>query len=200
MKDFMHAIGLHTYQDYMTDFQQWVATNTSSTPGNDESLAGYTKLNLSRSKRLEQTVVLKDELKVAAKKLTHRYTLMVITESWCGDSAQNLPVVAAIAASNPDKIQLMILLRNQHPALMDAYLTDGSRAIPKIIGLDETMGNEAFTWGPRPAPAQALLHSWKHDPNRSSWESFERELHTWYAKDKTKTLQAEWLSILEGLY
>lgn len=87
MKDFMNAIGLHTYQDYMAAFDKWAATNTSSKPGNEEALAGYTKLNYTRTKRIERTVILKEDLKVTPTRLNHSYRLMVITESWCGDSA-----------------------------------------------------------------------------------------------------------------
>ncbi len=82
---------------------------------------------------------------------------------------------------------------------MDKYLTNGARAIPKLIAVNETMNKETFVWGPRPFPAQELLRNWKNNPAGKSWGEFEKELHSWYAKDKTQTIQSEFLDLLNGL-
>ena len=124
---------------------------------------------------------------------------MVLTEAWCGDSAQNLPVIAEIAKLNPEKIKLYIVLRDENPELMDKYLTNGARAIPKLIAVNETLDKETFIWGPRPVPAQQLLLNWKNNPADKTWDDFEKELHGWYAKDKTQTIQSEFLDLLNGL-
>jgi hypothetical protein len=78
---------------------------------------------------------------------------------------------------------------------MDNHLTNGSRSIPRLIAHD-VFGTELFTWGPRPVHAQSLLLSWKQRPQGRSWEDFEKELHTWYAKDKTLSIQKEFTDIL----
>ena len=197
MNGFMTAIGLYSYDAYMSAFEAWVAQGESSTPGASTALVGYTRLNYTRSKRIEKTVKLQPALTSAIAQLMHQYTFMIITESWCGDSAQNLPVIAAMAAVKPENIRIVVLLRHQHQALMDQYLTDGARAIPKVIVLNETTGKEAFTWGPRPAPAQHMLHQWKANPLQQTWDAFEQQLHTWYANDKTATLQQEWLALIQ---
>jgi hypothetical protein len=77
---------------------------------------------------------------------------MVLTEPWCGDSAFLLPVIAEAAALN-DAVSLRILLRDDHLDVMDQYLTDGSRSIPKLVVLSND-GTERCTWGPRPDGAQ----------------------------------------------
>lgn len=118
-------------------------------------------MNWARTQRIHKTILLNQELKKAAEKLQHIYTWIVITEAWCGDSAQNLPVIAAIVNLNPEKIKLHILLRDENPELMDNYLTNGTRAIPKLIAVNETISKEAFVWGPRPLPAQEMLLQWK---------------------------------------
>lgn len=82
---------------------------------------------------------------------------------------------------------------------MDNYLTNGSRAIPKMVCIDETINREGFIWGPRPAAAQELLTQWKKDPGGKSWNDFEKELHSWYAKNKTQAIQKEFESLLNSL-
>ena len=141
----------------------------------------------------------KIEIKNAVENLQDNYTWMVITEPWCGDSAQNLPVIVEIAKLNPNKIRLYILLRDQNSTIIDHYLTNGARAIPKLIVVNETLEKEAFIWGPRPASAQELLNAWKNNPEGKSFEEFEKELHSWYAKDKTQSLQHELIQLLNTL-
>lgn len=108
-------------------------------------------------------------------------------------------MIAEIAKLNPQKIKLYILLRDENPELMDKYLTNGARAIPKLVAVNETMNKETFVWGPKPFPAQELLRKWKRNPERKSWGDFEKELHSWYAKDKTQIIQSEFLDLLNGL-
>jgi hypothetical protein len=159
----------------------------------------YTKLNRARSQRIQKTISLNPELEKAAGAIQHTYSWIVLTEAWCGDSAQNLPVIAEIARLNPDKIKLYILLRDENPELIDHYLTNGARAIPKLIATDETLGAEAFVWGPRPEPAQQLLLNWKKNPGDKSWDDFEKELHSWYAKDKAQAIQSEFIHLLKRM-
>jgi hypothetical protein len=199
MEDFMTAIGIYSYPSYMQAFEDWVEKRQSSTPDANDALVHFTKLNLARTRRIEKTIELAPGLRQALLDLKDNYTWMVITEAWCGDSAQILPVIGAMAAVNPGKIKLMILLRNEHPGLMDKYLTNGARAIPKVLLLNDSIGKEVAVWGPRPAPAQQLLTAWKRNPTGRSWEDFERDLHAWYAKDKTQTLQMEWEQLISQL-
>ena len=125
----------------------------------------------------------KNVYKEAAGRIKHTYSWIVLTEAWCGDSAQILPVITAITKLNPQNIKLYILLRDENPWLMNKFLTDGTRLIPS----------------PRPAPAQELLRKWKNNQAGKTWAEFEKDLHTWYAKDKTQTTQAEFLDLLNGL-
>ena len=78
---------------------------------------------------------------------------------------------------------------------MEQYLTNGSKSIPKLIAFNSN-AKELFTWGPRPVPAQELLMNWKKNPAGRNWEAFETELHTWYARDKSKTIQEEFVNLI----
>lgn len=162
------------------------------TTGPDQSaeMVAYTKLNLARTVRMERTVVLSAETKSALEGAP-AMTWLVITEPWCGDSSQVVPVLQRMAAHAP-RIRLCFLLRDEHPELMDRYLTNGARAIPKLIAVDEG-GNERFTWGPRPKAAQDLVIGNKQLPLDEQLPKAElyAKVHAWYAKDRGRTVQAE---------
>lgn len=199
MSTLLTEVGLLSYDTYLEKFENWVKEASSSSLRPSADLVEFTKLNWARTQRIHHTVLLKESLKKKVMKLDHSYSWIVLTEAWCGDSAQNLPVIAEIARINPDKIKLYILLRDENPEFMENYLTNGARAIPKLVCIDETDNREGFVWGPRPAAAQALLTDWKLNPAGRNWQEFEKELHGWYAKNKTEDIQAEFESIVSAL-
>jgi len=192
----LNALDLFTYESYLENFAGWVENKETSSKITTDALVEFTKLNLARTQRIHKTIAINPELKVLVEGLQHHYTWVVITEAWCGDSAQNLPVIAEIAKLNSEKIKLHILLRDENLELMDQYLTNGARAIPKLFAVDETLRKDAFVWGPRPAGAQELLIAWKQNPEGKFWDDFEKELHGWYAKDKGQSLQQEFFQLL----
>ncbi|MEO5999255.1 MAG: thioredoxin family protein [Chitinophagaceae bacterium] len=199
MSTLLKELGLFTYESYLEHFEEWVKNGETSSMNPSQALMEFTKLNFARTKRIHKTLLINQELKKAVGNISNIYSWIVLTEAWCGDSAQNLPVIAEIAKLNPDKIKLYILLRDENPVLMDKSLTNGARAIPKLIAVNETLGKEAFVWGPRPEPAQDLLRAWKKNPEGKSWDEFEKEVHGWYAKDKTQSLQHEFIQLLHSL-
>jgi len=119
----------------------------------------------------------------------------VITESWCGDSAQNLPIIAKLASLR-EKIDFKIVLRNSNLDFMDLYLTDGKRSIPKLIVLDEN-DIELFRWGPRPVEAQNLFTKLKNEGVEKS--VINKQLHLWYARNKGKEVEKEIVELIERI-
>ncbi len=87
-------------------------------------------------------------------------------------------------------MDLRILPRDENLDIMDQYLTDGKRGVPKLLVFDES-GQELFTWGPRPAPAAQLVDT-AIAQGLPKKEIYPR-LHAWYAKDRGKTTDAELL-------
>lgn len=160
--------------------------------GEEKSLYEYRKLNLARVNRVEKTYQPSEKIKEKVSNINKQIWL-VITEDWCGDSAQNLPAIAKIASLS-NNIDLKIILRDQNLDLMDLYLTDGKRSIPKLIAFDENL-NELFIWGPRPQNAQILFDNLK-DKGLAK-EEIIKELHTWYAKDKCQSLENEFIELLK---
>jgi hypothetical protein len=161
------------------------------------TLNEFTKLNLTRMKRIYKTMKVETRLQMLLKEMDKAQTWYVITEAWCGDSAQSLPAIAKLAELNSN-IELRIILRDYNPDMMQKYLTNGSASIPKLFAVDAN-GIELFVWGPRPSEAQEILMNWKANPDGKTWVQFEKEQHTWYAKDKTQSLQNEFYETLSTI-
>ena len=168
------------------------------TTGEDhsEALLNYTKLNVMRMNRVDKTTILNEQLISAVNSVKKHYRLLVITEGWCGDAAQIVPVFNKIAEMAADRFELAFVLRDTNLPLIDAHLTKGGRAIPKLLVLDND-GVMVAEWGPRPAILQQLLFGWKSE--EPDMLIVAEKLHLWYAKDKTQTTQNEIVALFEEL-
>jgi hypothetical protein len=115
-----------------------------------------------------------------------RRKLLVIAEDWCGDASSTIPILAKVVAHVPG-LELRVLLRDQHPDVMDRYLTNGARSIPIVIALDEEY-REVGHWGPRPRELQAWVQA-----NRLTMPKAELypRVRRWYARDRGETTVRE---------
>jgi Thioredoxin len=170
------------YNQYKQQMAEDLALNA------DIKIKEYINLNQRRMYRVEKTYHVPDRILEEVKKLKHKTYWLVLTEHWCGDASQILPALNKIAELSEGKIEMKLVYRDQNPELMDAYLTDGSRSIPKLIQLDEHL-NATGIWGPRPTVAQNLVKQLKSNPATAA--TYANELHSWYAKDKQQSLEAE---------
>lgn len=168
------------------------------TTGKDhsEAMLHYTKMNVQRMNRVDKTVTLNPDLLEALKDLKNQYRFLVISEGWCGDAAQIVPVFNKLATASPEKISLKFVLRDENLDLIDAHLTNGGRAIPVLLILDET-GQVIYQWGPRPKVLQSLLLEWKKES--TDIMLIAEQLHGWYAKDKTQSTQEELSKVIQQL-
>jgi hypothetical protein len=148
-----------SYGSYMTLTEQLVEEGRTSGPNQSEPYVYYTKLNFQRMKRLNKTIEVPARIIELLKEKAANWTWVIITEPWCGDAAQCVPVLEKIAQTN-SFVKTAYLFRDEHPEVMDAYLTNGGRSIPKLICLDQD-GMEVFTWGPRPAVIQEVMNRLK---------------------------------------
>lgn len=160
---------------------------------NEPTILGYTKLNLHRMSRLHKLTVVNEDLKTVMARVAEPWIWLVLTESWCGDAAQSVPVLHRIAQESPF-VAVRFLLRDKHPAVMDAYLTNGGRSIPKLICLRATDLAELGTWGPRPAELQTRMAAWRAE-NVPFDELLER-VQRWYNDDQTQSVQRELLTLV----
>jgi hypothetical protein len=118
-----------------------------------------------------------------------RRHLLVLAEDWCGDASNTVPVLARLADAVPG-LELRVLRRDEHPTVMDRYLTNGSRSIPVVIALDEAF-TELGHWGPRPTELQSWVMA-----NRQTMPKTELypQVRRWYARDHGESTLREVLA------
>ncbi|MCX2739545.1 thioredoxin family protein [Pontibacter anaerobius] len=185
-----------TYQDFKALSEELVAQNKTSGEEQSEQRIGFTKLNQQRMKRVEKQFVLQPELKELLEQNQQTWKWMIMVESWCGDGAQLLPAIAAIAEEAPN-VELTVLLRDENPALMETCLTNGSRAIPKLLCIDAETEERVFTWGPRPAAIQEQVKQLKAEKPDVSHDELVQQIQLWYAKDRSQSLQQDLVQVLQ---
>ncbi len=185
------------YPSYRNLVDELLAQGQTTGPDDSEAMLHYTKMNVQRMNRVDKTAVLSEEILETIKGVKGKYHFLVITEGWCGDAAQIVPVINKIVSEAPDKFKLKLALRDKNLPLIDAHLTNGGRSIPVLLILDEAGNLLLPKWGPRPAVLQGLLAQWKTEG--VEMPELAEKLHGWYAKDKTATTQQELNELLKQL-
>lgn len=180
-----------TFEDFIARAEQRLHANDPD----DKYLTGR-PLNFSRMSRHMKTYAPSDAMRRAIAEIDAPQTWVVITEDWCGDSAQTLPVVAMIAALNVN-ISMRILDRDTYPDAIEGYLTNGARSIPIVVATQQGAtgsAEELWVWGPRPDAAKPLVTAWKneHETN-TDWYPL---LHTWYTQNAHEQVEADILGRL----
>lgn len=184
-----------TYAEYIKLIDDLLLDGKTTGENQSEAMFNYGKLNRQRMHRLEKTVKLNDSVKEKARAVERRMIWLVITEGWCGDAAQNIPVIEKIAAENPEKIETRYVLRDENLELMDRYLTYNARSIPKLIALDAETLEELGTWGPRPLVAMNYFFEMKK--NGLEKPQMMENIQRWYLQDKEQSLQKEFEVLLD---
>jgi hypothetical protein len=184
------AISYTSYRKLISDL---IASGKSSGPIQSEDLLNYSKLNDRRMTRLDKTIQLSHETLLALKKNDKPITWLVLTEGWCGDAAQTLPVINKIADES-DLITLKIIFRDEHEELMSHFLTNGGKSIPKLLVLNSE--NDVLnTWGPRPNIATKMVQDYKNTHGQLD-AAFKQELQVWYNKNKGVNIQENMVGLL----
>lgn len=176
------------YDTYMLNF---IAENESKI---ETKNSHYLPINLQRTKRITKTIQLSDEIKTVLNTIQQNLNWLVISEHWCGDAAQIVPVINAVVNASNGKINLKIVYRDDNLQLMNAHLTKGAMSIPMLIQLD-TDFNVIGTYGPRPNEAQLLVETLKANPETAA--DYKEKLHKWYATDKSVSTQNNLLKLLK---
>jgi hypothetical protein len=179
----------YSYSEFRQLVRDLIVQGKSTGHEQSESLLEYSKLNEHRMARWDKHFHIPGDLEGELKGIRGGYSWLVITEGWCGDSSQILPIISAIASVAG--VNLRIVLRDDNLWLMDQYLTDGKRSIPVLICLDAE-GKEIFRWGSRPALAQNLFLKMKNSTDPTySYSEIKEAIHLWYARDRGVAIQNE---------
>ncbi|MGJ8659672.1 MAG: thioredoxin family protein [Cellulophaga fucicola] len=175
-----------SYTEYRELMRNLVASNKSTGEIQSDALANYTMLNDKRMKRLDKTTKLPDVTISKIKQVTAKVTWLVLTESWCGDAAQSMPVMQKFAEQNPN-IDVKVILRDENLELMNHFLYNNTLSIPRLIAFNEDTQEVIGNWGPRPSTLSKIVENFKAK-NGSLTPEFKQELQVWYNKDKGNTI------------
>mgnify|MGYP000309547273 CR=1 FL=1 len=186
----------YSYLEYKNLIKNLLSKAQSTGLEQSDALTEYSKLNDKRMKRLDKTIKLSETTIEKFKQINQPQTWLILTEGWCGDAAQNLPVIYKLSEIN-ENIELKIVLRDENTELMNSFLTNGGKAIPKLIGLDKNE-NVLFTWGPRPTTATKMVADYKAKHGSLSPE-FKQDLQVWYNKNKGESIQDDFVEIIKKL-
>ena len=183
-----------SYQEYRDLMTQLVENESTTGPNKSQDLAEYTKLNDQRMKRWDKTIKVSDSIKENLNQITSKQTWLVLTESWCGDAAHVIPVFNKMAELSKN-INLRLVLRDENEALMNQFLTNGGKSIPKLIVIDEETQKVITSFGPRPADATKLIVDYKAK-HKEITQEIKEQLQQWYNKDKGQSVMRELLELI----
>ncbi|MCF6347312.1 MAG: thioredoxin family protein [Flavobacteriaceae bacterium] len=183
-----------SYKEYRKVVADLLTEGKSTGENQTDDLLNYSKLNNSRMKRLDKTFNLSENSKEILENSTKKYSWIVLTESWCGDAAHALPVINKIVEAS-DNIELKIVLRDENEALMDKFLTNGNKSIPKLIAIDTNTKEVVNSWGPRPSKATKMVQEQKEKYGTLD-DNFKEELQVWYNADKGINIEEDILKLL----
>ena len=186
-----------SYRDYRELVKQLADEHSNTGIEKTEALANYTKLNDRRMRRWDKTIKIFKETQQKISEFNQKMTLLIITESWCGDAAHVIPALNKIAELNPN-IDVKLVLRDENLELMDMFLTKGGRAIPKVIMIDDETGAVLSTYGPRPSEASSYVNRFVAK-NGSLTPEFKEDLQHWYNGDKGQNIIKDVIEILSQL-
>lgn len=185
-----------TYAEYVKLIDDLLLDGKTTGENQSEMMFNYGKLNRQRMHRLEKTVRLSDSLKEKAASNARPMIWLIITEGWCGDAAQNIPPIEKIAAAAPN-VETRYVLRDENTELMDEYLTNNARSIPKLIALDAETLEELGTWGPRPQAAMDYFYEMKAAGTEKP--QMMENLQRWYNTNKEQAIQTEFEKLFDRL-
>lgn len=183
-----------SYNTYRKTVSDLLEIGKSTGPNQSDDLLNYSLLNDKRMSRLDKKTTLSEETVSALKKNKNKQTWLLITEGWCGDAAQIAPVINKMSLES-DAIELKVVLRDENEALMNQFLTNGSKSIPKLVVLNEN-DDVISSWGPRPSIATKMVNDYK-EAHGGLDANFKKDLQVWYNKDKGENIQKDIIAFLE---
>lgn len=186
----------YTYQQFRNLVSHLLTKNKSTGHKQSEEMTAFSSLNDRRMKRLDKTIKISDETSAVMNTISQPQTWLVIAEGWCGDAAQNLPIIHKIAETS-NLVNLKVVLRDDNEDLMNLFLTNGGKSIPKLIALDKN-NNVINSWGPRPTIAARMVANYKSQHGFID-ANFKQDLQVWYNKNKGENIQDDFIKLARNI-
>lgn len=181
-----------TFSEYISYFEEVLEEPERHEVYQDENYYQYAKMNWTRMNRWLKRFEPSDDIKQLINGITEEQHWIVITEPWCGDAAHSVAQLYQIVKDNPN-IDFDIQLRDREPFLIEDYLTNGGKSIPKLI-IRNDVGHDKAIWGPRPEKLQAIFDQMKAEGKE--FDEIKEALQKWYNEDKGEEIQKELLALL----
>lgn len=197
MNSHLNIKSLHnvlSYLEYRNLISNLLKQGRSTGEVQSDEILHYSKLNDTRMNRLDKTMMLDVEVQTQLISLKAKYDWIVLSEGWCGDAAQILPILNKMAEAT-DAISLKIVLRDENEDLMNQFLTNGAKSIPKLIIVDRETNQIINSWGPRPQTAIDLVLNYKKEFGVID-ETLKTNLQKWYLDDKGISTQKEIIRLM----
>lgn len=180
-----------SFESYYNEIDTLVNEGKSSGEDQSEAMVEYTRVNFKRMKKWRKIYKPSQEWVNSVQSLERKEDWILLTESWCGDAAQNISQIANMAEVSED-LNLSVLYRDENLELMDQFLTNGGRSIPKLIRIDSETKEVIGSWGPRVETAQNIVLD-----SKKNGLDYAEPLHAWYAKNKSADLEKEFISLFK---
>lgn len=185
-----------SYSSYRKLVSRLIIEGKSTGNTQNPDMLNYSKLSERRMKRWDKTFKMSENDKTFFENWSKPMIFLVITEGWCGDAAHALPILNKISETAP-KIDFQVVLRDDNDILIQKFLTNGAKSIPKLIALDKNM-EVLFTWGARPTEATQMVKAYKAKHGQLT-VGFKEDLQKWYNKDKGQSIVKDIKTELENL-
>jgi hypothetical protein len=193
--DIQQANKYYSYLEFKEMVADLFSDGLNTGPKQMDVLIESTKMSLQRMKKWDKIFHISPMVESNLKKIEGSWTWYVITEGWCGDASQIIPVIAKLASQN-ENIELKILLRDENHGIMNNYLTNGGMAIPILVAVNNDTGEATPHFGPRPKEIQERVNEYKVENPGFDKSVFNKTLHLWYAKDKGLSTQHDVLQLV----
>jgi len=187
----------YSYTAYRSRIASLLLEGKTSGDEQSEARVHYSQLNVTRMNRLDKTLVISEAYIQQLQTLKGSYLWLVLAEGWCGDAAQILPVIQKMA-SHSAAIELQVLFRDENETLMNQFLTNGTKGIPKLIILDKNTLEVLGDFGPRPKGAAQFMKDYKAEHGQID-ETAKAELQLWYFHDKGLSIQKEIMELMQSI-
>jgi len=193
-----------SYEGYNRLIEELLQKDQTTGSNHSADMLHFTRMNVVRMERLDKTTRLVNIARDRVRRIDQPMIWLTLSEGWCGDAAQILPVLEKLAEDNPN-IEQRLILRDQHLDIMDHFLTGKSRSIPKTLFLLPEEGYRVIgDWGPRPHMAQEIiLGNLKQirdieveEERKKAKQKMLTKVQKWYARDKTSSVQEEFTRAL----
>jgi len=165
-----------SYEEYIKEANERIKNPKTQ---QDTDYKFYYELGLQRMNRMNEKYVPNKEQLSKLESKNFNGKILIISEPWCGDASQSIPVIVKFFHKN----EIRITYLNQEPSLIENYLTEGGKSIPIVIFIDENF-DEIAHWGPRPKYGKELLEKYKSNPETYTKDNFYNDLQVYYAKNK----------------